>query len=285
MLRYPLVRAYLFTWTLGLITAFARGSYAHVQLDQPTRRQTELSGSGLEQKTWPCGRNARSANVTVLQPGQTITVRWTETIQHPGHFRIAFDQDGQDGFQDPVCLTNCDTLSSPTFDFNNDPGILMDNIPDQVTDTYEVQVTLPNVECENCTLQLIQVMYDKPPYTTEPDDPLSDDMYYQCADLALRPGGASPDAGGPFDGGEDAAPPEEDAGVPHQDVGAPRQDAGRLDRDAQSSGIGQPAVTGGGGCRAFGRPNTLGSLLLIVGAVLWGRRRWRASAQLDSRLG
>ena len=44
---------------------------------------------------------------------------------------------------------------------------------------YE-QVTLPDVECERCTLQLIQVMTDKAPYGD------GNDLYYQCADLALR---------------------------------------------------------------------------------------------------
>jgi hypothetical protein len=51
-------------------------------------------------------------------------------------------------------------------------------------------VTLPDLVCDNCTLQVIQVMYDKPPYTTP-----GNDIYYQCADLVLRVGGAPPDAG------------------------------------------------------------------------------------------
>lgn len=45
---------------------------------------------------------------------------------------------------------------------------------------------LPDVECDNCTLQAIQVMYDKPPYVTP-----GNDLYYQCADLVLRRGVAA----------------------------------------------------------------------------------------------
>jgi uncharacterized protein (TIGR03382 family) len=55
---------------------------------------------------------------------------------------------------------------------------------------YSVDITLPNVECSNCTLQMIQMMTDNPPYTT---DALSDDIYYQCADITLAAN--APDAG------------------------------------------------------------------------------------------
>ena len=167
----------------------------HIQLDEPTRRQADVSGPSLAQKNGPCGLNQRSSNVTVFQPGESITVRWIETIDHPGHYRIAFDPDGQDSFQEPICLTNCENLANPTFDFYDAPEILVDNIPDDPSRAYEVQITLPNIECENCTLQLIQVMYDKPPYTLPPN---SNDNYYQCADLVLRSGvQPAPDAGPP----------------------------------------------------------------------------------------
>lgn len=39
-----------------------------------------------------------------------------------------------------------------------------------------------DVDCDECTLQLIQVRYDAPPYTVGPD---STDMHYQCADIVL----------------------------------------------------------------------------------------------------
>jgi hypothetical protein len=52
-----------------------------------------------EQKVGPCGgagslRN--QANVTEIEPGATIEVTWDETVEHPGHFRISFDADGED---------------------------------------------------------------------------------------------------------------------------------------------------------------------------------------------
>lgn len=74
--------------------------------------------------------------------------------------------------------------------------ILKDRVPDGGT----VEVTLPTMECANCTLQLIQVMTNAAPYTT---DALSDDIYFNCADLVLAAN--APDAGVfvTADGGDD----------------------------------------------------------------------------------
>jgi hypothetical protein len=57
---------------------------------------------------------------------------------------------------------------------------------------YSQTITLPNMECSNCTLQVIQLMTDKPPYTT---DAASDDIYFQCADFVLTNSAPQPDAG------------------------------------------------------------------------------------------
>lgn len=150
-------------------------------------------------KTGPCGIAAgeRSTNVTYYEPGATIEVSWDEYVDHPGHYRIAFDEDGADDFVDPATMT----------EFYSNETVLLDDIADEGRD-YVTTVTLPDVECDNCTLQVIQVMYDKPPYTTP-----GNDIYYQCADLVLREGGAPPDAGIAVDGGVDAGTkPGEDGG-------------------------------------------------------------------------
>jgi hypothetical protein len=138
-----------------------------------------------------------------LSPGQTITVRWRETINHPAHYRIAFDDDGSDDFSYP---------SGPS-DFTNNGTVLLDNIDDANGGDYSAEVTLPDITCENCTLQLIQVMYDK-----QGNGWGNDDLYFQCADLALRfpPDGGWPDAGAPL---PDAGPPPNDAGPPWLDAG------------------------------------------------------------------
>lgn len=154
----------------------------------------------------------------VFEPGATIMVTWDETIQHPGHFRIAFDVDGDD-FPEPTSYT--DVKAPLPFDLGNGASVLVDDIMDKTgpfvgNTPYEQMVTLPDVECETCTLQLIQVMTEKVPYTVN-----GDDVYHDCADIALRrtmmapdAGMAAPDAGvPPVTGGAVAPPPPAVAGM------------------------------------------------------------------------
>lgn len=164
---------------------FSTPALAHIALDSPTPRYADL-------KQGPCGKgtlDARTANVTTVEAGATIAVTWHETINHPGHYRIAFDPNGQALFQNPTSFTDVD----------GGPGVLLDGIPDKadaLDGGYGLLVTLPDVPCTNCTLQLIQVMTDKPPYGD------GNDIYYQCADLVLLPhdAGTAGDAG-TVDGG------------------------------------------------------------------------------------
>lgn len=201
---------------------------AHIQLQNPLPRT-------LDQKIGPCGNatSPRSASPTVLPPGATITVTWKETINHPGHYRISFDEDGTD-FTIPLSFT----------DTTQTENVLVDSIADSATanSTYTQEITLPDVECENCTLQLIQMMTDKPPYGD------GNDIYFSCADIALRTG----------------APMPPDGGVP--DPSDP--DAGADDPD-QSFGDAT------GGCSTTGGTQGLGMLGVALAVVLAWRRRSR----------
>ena len=128
-------------------------------------------------KHGPCGRipSERGNVIHVFEPGETIHLQWNEFVSHPGYFRISFDDDGHDDFADPADY----------HDFYSNASVLVDNIfphqrsPD--SGTYEFDLTLPNVECENCTIQLIQMMTDKPPYVAG-----TDDIYYNCLDITLE---------------------------------------------------------------------------------------------------
>ena len=85
---------------------------AHISLLSPSPRTAEL-------KKGPCGvlNGTKGANVTAFEPGQTITVSWAETINHPGHYRISFDDDGDDDFVNPAS-------------FDDVSGCLMDLVSD-----------------------------------------------------------------------------------------------------------------------------------------------------------
>ncbi|MEZ4367575.1 MAG: SCE4755 family polysaccharide monooxygenase-like protein [Kofleriaceae bacterium] len=150
---------------LALVTlAAASPAAAHITLTSPAPRSSD-------QKAEPCGLagGTRGTNVTTFAPGETITVTWDEPVDHPGHYRISFDDDGDDDFVNP---------SMPDDDFAT---TLVDQIVDRVGGgAYSQQVTLPDVECEACTLQLVQIMTTSVPY---------DSFYWQCADLRLARAG------------------------------------------------------------------------------------------------
>jgi predicted carbohydrate-binding protein with CBM5 and CBM33 domain len=140
---------------------------AHIQLKAPAARTTE-------QKSGPCGATGskRGTNVTTYQPGETITLEWDETVDHPGHYRVAFDSDGDNDFINPL-------RSTDNFSFT-----LMEPIADKTGGKYTQQITLPTTPCENCTLQLMQVMQVNEPYNS---------FYWQCADIKIAGDAPDPD--------------------------------------------------------------------------------------------
>jgi MYXO-CTERM domain-containing protein len=150
------------------LAAHAATAHAHIAMTSPAPRS-------VAQKEGPCGAtgSTRGTAATTFRPGETITVEWDETVDHPGHYRIAFDDDGNDSFRNP---------NQPDDNF---PQTLVDQIPDRDGNGhYTQQVTLPNMSCTNCTLQLIQVMTTSVPYNS---------FYFQCADIVLA--GDAPEPG------------------------------------------------------------------------------------------
>ena len=242
-------------WALGWNPSAAR---AHISLTYPGPRSAS-------QKAGPCGEagSTRGSAITVLEPGATITVRWDETIDHNAHYRIAFDADGED---DLVDVTADD-------DLYNSPGVLADGIADAVRGSYTQEVTLPDVECERCTLQLIQRMYGA-------------GNYYQCADIALRRGAAATDGGTvTYDGGSALY---DGGGTVAYDGGAGATDAAVANADGGSVTTGPPPSTIDrsmeGGCdiaaaRTPGTSRPTPAWLLLAGAglmLITGRRRPRS---------
>ncbi len=173
---------------VSVILALPCLAQAHISLDAPLSRYYLTTSNQADQtklKLGPCGvtgdkRTTNPALVTTFKPGETITVTWRETVQHPGHFRLAFDSDGQDfGLPGAASPSGAVVLADAIADRSGANGLV-----------YEQQVTLPNIECSNCTLQLIQIMTTAgPPYA-------AGDLYFNCADLVLRVAGGGTGTGG-----------------------------------------------------------------------------------------
>jgi hypothetical protein len=176
-------------------------AHAHIALVSPAPAIIE-DGTGDPQKSAPCGGEGGTPSgiVTTFAPGQTITVEWVETVYHPGHFRIAFAAD-RSQFQDPMVTLDANQVSvSASVEDPPVAPVLFDNLfPRSGNGTegtrFRQDVTLPNLACEKCTLQLIQFMaaHGPPNY-----------IYHHCADIQLK---ASAQVNGSFmEGGCAMAP-------------------------------------------------------------------------------
>jgi hypothetical protein len=247
------MRRLAFSLAGGLVLASSQVALAHVALRAPIVRDEAM-------KDGPCGAlgSTRGATVCTFRPGQTITIAFDETVEHPGHFRVAFDTDGQD-------------FINPTTPDDTDPTVLINDIADRVTSGeadwgYTQEITFPNVECDNCTLQLIQVMSTAATYD-------EGDLYFQCADIVLS--NAAPETPDPAC----VAPPPDDGGDPPDDGSGGGDDPPPDDGSGDDGTGGDPSHSGAaGGCAlaAGGGRGLSGTVLVLLGALLLqGRRRRR----------
>ncbi len=161
---------------------------AHTKFsDQNLILRTNADGN----KTGPCGKTAPGANAprTEFKAGQRFEIIWFETIDHPSKYHIAFSADETDNFS--LILMDLD-------DFDNDeirPEDLPQKqdvdgrVPNRINNprAYTYTITVPNIPCERCSLQLIQRMYDRNPPTN----------YFSCADIKIVPEGGLPPAAEP----------------------------------------------------------------------------------------
>jgi len=176
--------------------AWSGNASAHIVLMSPPSWVVEDS-LGNPQKGAPCGGDdgLRTGIISTYRAGSTIEVKWQEAVGHPGHFRIALATNRADLIDPVVETTNGDgvtgvSLTAAVMDPPRYP-VLMDGLfpralafaPEE--EPFSVQVELPPVTCERCTLQVVQFMANHVPGY----------FYHHCADLRIVPADADlPDA-------------------------------------------------------------------------------------------
>ena len=190
--------------------SFAAPALAHIKLLEPKPRVPNTDAIKMS----PCGPASRdSANVSTFAAGQTIKMRWQETISHSGYFRVLL---GQRGDTDLPIPTMAEYTNQRDY-YNGNKATLPPTVVGPIkqgntwvlTDywsphaqgqsrAWDIELKLPDVTCDNCTLQLVQGMFEN-------NRPYSNAYYYHCADLIIKAGSTgSVDAG---------AQPPMDAGV------------------------------------------------------------------------
>ena len=167
-------------------------AYAHFQLLAPSSALVE-NQLGDPQKMAPCGGVTGNPGmptnaVTPVRGGDRLHVQVSETVFHPGHYRIALAvKDRKELPADPMAMTRDGpngpiSVSAPVAAAK--PPILADGLfthtERQLTPIpWETDVKQPNINCDQCTLQVIQFMAE---HGLNKD---GDFTYHHCATLKI----------------------------------------------------------------------------------------------------
>jgi len=176
---------------LAGLTAPAVGS-AHFILMQP-KSWIEENQLGDPQKAGPCGGTSANPGVvtgaiTPVVGGELLHIKVKETIYHPGHFRVALsvldraelpadpEDVTRDGPRGPISV-------SGKIDPNPKAPVLVDGIWEhhqrQPGQEFETDIKIPNINCDHCSLQVIQFMEE---HGVNTDGRFT---YHHCADLKV----------------------------------------------------------------------------------------------------
>lgn len=159
---------------LALGTLHPASSQAHFILTAP-ESASDQGPLGDPQKAAPCGLDGATpgtptGKVTTYRAGQTIDLTIKETIYHPGHYRVAIAPSvaalPADPPVTPETMPNNTPCGSVPIMANPTLPILADGIfkhTASYSQPQTVQIKLPDgFTCNNCTLQVIQWMYNHP---------------------------------------------------------------------------------------------------------------------------
>ena len=240
---------------------------AHIELLEPQARY-----GPDQQKAPPCGHPANPPGEhppTVLSGGETITVRIDEFIAHPGHFRIAIAPSDAE-FVDPTSYT----------DFYNADNVLLDDIDNPPgSQVHEIELQVPDVDCDPCVMQVLQIMTENPTFSQA-------SLYYQCADIVIEASaaaetGENEETGSNEETGDDPTNgPDDDTGLTNGETADESAGDGPRPGDTEGDETGSNPSGGGGdgdgGCSCTTsdqRPTAALLLPLLLGGVLRRRRR------------
>jgi hypothetical protein len=167
---------------LVTFAALAAGpAFAHFKfLEPPSALVTEDGGKGAP----PCGAGIPSGTVAKAQGGHPLTVRLLEFVPHPGHYRIALSVNSRDELPKDADAEVKDGRSvSAPIATNPKIPVLMDGVFVHTTTPrnteWKVDVMLPNLSCDKCTLQVTQFMAE------HGLNPGGGYYYHHCADLQI----------------------------------------------------------------------------------------------------
>ena len=152
------VRAWFSGCFFGICVIAFQG-HAGLSADLDSAFPPRSQNTGI--KSGPCGPDPETPQQSrpIYQTGTFVSIKWLETIQHPGRYEFRISTDGGRSFPAQPLLVINDAQ-----DGRND-------LPHR----YQAQLRMPDSPCAHCVLQLIQVMTDRNPPSN----------YYSCSDFGL----------------------------------------------------------------------------------------------------
>src|SRR5688572_10246855 len=142
----------------------------------------------------PANPGVASGAVTNVKGGTDLPLMVQESIFHPGHYRIALARTMQQLPPDPeVTVTQTDKgTRSQAAVIQNPPvaPVLLDGIfphTERPTQNFETMVPIPNINCPNCVMQVIEFMADHPGIAVD-----GGHSYHHCAILNITADPAKP---------------------------------------------------------------------------------------------
>jgi hypothetical protein len=179
---------------------------AHFVLISPAA-SLQQNRLGDPQKIAPCGgvsaNPARgslanpgvpSGAITSVKGGTDYPLVVHESIFHPGHYRVALARTASQLPPDPV-VTTAQTergVRSQSAAIQNPPAapVLLDGIfahTERPAQNFETMIPIPNINCPNCVLQVIEFMADHPGIAVD-----GGHSYHHCAILNITADPAKP---------------------------------------------------------------------------------------------
>jgi hypothetical protein len=181
-------------------------AHAHFVLIMPAASMVQ-DRLGDPQKIGPCGgvsanpARGRPANpgvpsgaVTSVRGGTNMPLMVQESIFHPGHYRVALARTAAQLPPDPEIATGQTErgIRSISAVIQNPPvaPVLLDGIfqhTERPMQNWEIEVPIPNINCQGCVLQVIQVMLDHPGIAVD-----GGHSYHHCATLNITADSSKP---------------------------------------------------------------------------------------------
>lgn len=261
------------------LLALPATAQAHFTILAPPPASTSTNGGKGDP---PCGPTDMASNVvTPVMGGSKLMLKVNEFVSHPGFYRVALSLKSRGELPPDNVVKDSNGMvlapdskgTSATADYQTNPvfPVLADNLfPHTSGAMFSGEITLPNVNCDKCTLQVIEFMANH-----GSNGPKEGFFYHHCADLKITADSSKPifdptagsGAGGAASGGASGTAGAGGAsGAAAGGTGGTIAASGGAGGTSPSSGGSAPigvggTVTGGSGSAATaGAPASAGGL-------------------------